>query len=99
MTYAKKPDANHEEIRDGLRQCGYRVFDSHHFGDGFPDLVVQNRDGVIVLVEIKSPRGRFTAAEKNLHNLFTGAENIAVVRSLEDALVKLDRIAQWFRNY
>jgi hypothetical protein len=79
----KKRDANHDEIRDDLRKCGYIVFDCGHFGDGFPDLAVMKND-IIYLVEVKTARGKLTAAEKKFFSLFGDAENLIIARCVED---------------
>jgi hypothetical protein len=82
----KKRDANHAELVADLRKCGYTVFDCGHFGDGFPDLAVMGRDNVITLIEVKTARGKLTAAEKKFFSLFGGAENLLVARRVEDVL-------------
>lgn len=63
--YAKRKDANHNEIRDEfIRLLGARnVLDCFRFGDGFPDLVVQH-SGLTMLVEIKTATGTLTKAQK-----------------------------------
>ena len=55
MTYAKKVDKNHAEVRDGLRQLGYHVIDTSAVGKDFPDLLAVSKAGVIVLLEVKQP--------------------------------------------
>jgi len=45
MRHAKRTDANHAAIRDGLRQLGYDVLDLSDVGGGVPDLCVRNPDG------------------------------------------------------
>jgi hypothetical protein len=51
MKYARRTDANHAEIRDGLRQAGYPVLDLSACGDGVLDLCV--------LVSLDPPRSLF----------------------------------------
>lgn len=48
-------DLVHPGIVKELRQCGYSVFETHHIGGGFPDLVV-GYGGITTLVELKTPR-------------------------------------------
>jgi hypothetical protein len=86
---AAKVDANHAEIRDGLRQIpGCKVKDTSNIGGGFPDLVVGLR-GKTVLIEIKDgakvPSARkLTYAQREFCDNWTGG-TIFVVESLEQA--------------
>lgn len=59
---ARRTDANHAEVRDGLRKIGASVYDSSTAGSGFPDLVVGFR-GWTLLVEVKNPRHRKVGGE------------------------------------
>lgn len=80
---AAKVDANHAEIRDGLRQLGFSVADTARLGNGFPDLVVGN--GVInLLVEVKMPRKNLTPDEKAFLETWKGPAMIAY--GIEDVL-------------
>ena len=89
MSYNKRRDVNHEQVRDELRQLGFAVYDAGHHGDGMPDLLVMAR-GVIYLVEVKATkRSRFTQSEKKFHNLFNDAENLVTVTSVETFLEKI----------
>jgi hypothetical protein len=60
---AARTDANHAEIREGLRQCGRRVFDTSRLGQGFPDLLVLTASGRLVLLEVKMPGKGLTPDE------------------------------------
>lgn len=53
MRLKAKVDLNHKEVVKAFRQLGCLVSSMHNVGHGFPDLVVQvvNR---IILVEVKS---------------------------------------------
>ena len=59
-----KTDTAHAEIRDGLRDAGYLVWDCHNYGSGFPDLLVLSR-GEFVLLEIKSKYGKLKPKEEH----------------------------------
>jgi hypothetical protein len=62
MRHAAATDGNHAAIRDGLRAAGLWVWDTHHVGGGFPDLLVwRNR---FVLLEVKD--GRLSPSRKAL---------------------------------
>lgn len=71
MRHAKRVDGNHKEIRDGLREAGYRVRDHSACGDGIPDLCVMVAPGYSLHLEIKDPeqakldkrKGELTKAE------------------------------------
>lgn len=89
MRHAKRVDANHAEIRDGLRADGWDVLDLSDCGNGIPDLCVGHPFGFEPLfLEVKdgkkppSARG-LTAAEKNWQR-FCGAITVTVL-SLEEA--------------
>lgn len=53
MRYARKVDANHADIRDGLRKMGYEVLDLSVAGAGVPDLAVKIGFGHVHFLEIK----------------------------------------------
>lgn len=65
-TFAARVDANHAEIRDALRQCGYLLIDAYRQGDGCPDMFVLSKSRRWVAFEIKSPGGKLTPAEEEL---------------------------------
>jgi hypothetical protein len=59
--YAKRTDANQQEIVDLFRALGCNVYDASRLGGGFPDLIVQRqnpRTGIYEtwLVEVKDHR-------------------------------------------
>lgn len=90
MRRAAKTDANHANVRDGLRQIpGCTVRDTSGIGGGFPDLVVGMR-GVTLMLEVKdgakAPSARkLTAAQQNFVENWTGSP-IWVVESLQQAV-------------
>ena len=90
MTYAKRVDNNHAEIRDGVRAAGYNVLDLSKAGCGVPDVLAISKAGASVFMEIKQPGCKLTDAERKFHATYTGL--IFVVFSLEDALEKLETI-------
>ena len=83
--WASKTDTAHAEIRDGLRDIGYRVWDCHKYGSGFPDLLVLAR-GEFFLFEIKSKYGKLKPKERDFFDLFQGSKTY-IVKSLEDAIL------------
>jgi hypothetical protein len=95
MTYARKTDSNHAEIREAFRKLGCRVFDACRVGQGFPDLVVQY-GGMTLLVEVKTRTGTLTDAQE-------GSELMAkVVRDMDDvadAVATLKRWCEGVRRY
>jgi Holliday junction resolvase len=52
MRRRARTDANHAEIREALRACGWTVIDTSRAGSGFPDLVAA-KAGRIELIEVK----------------------------------------------
>jgi hypothetical protein len=87
---AKRVDLNHAEIRDNLRNNGYTVFDTHDMGGGFPDLVVQSKTHISILVEIKRAGENLTAKEVTFFNEW-GFSPLEIFYSTEDALQKMKR--------
>ena len=83
--FAAKTDAAHAEIRDGLRDLGYEVWDCHKYGSGFPDLLVLV-NGEFNLLEIKSKYGTLKPREQDFFARFSGPGRAYVVKSLEDAI-------------
>ena len=83
MTYGRRVDNNHAEIRDGLRMLGFVVWDTSQAGYGFPDLVVA-RGGVVRAVEVKSKGGKLTEAETRFRDAF--GDWVIVAYCLEDVL-------------
>ena len=81
MTRTRRVDANHAEIRNGLRQLGLIVFDCSRFGYGFPDLLVRRGD-TLFLLEVKAGREGLTPMEEAFAALFP----VHVVRSLDEAI-------------
>lgn len=87
--HAKRTDANHSEIREGLRAAGFPVLDLSGCGQGVPDLAVKVGDGRSVLLEVKDGNKaksaqRLTEAERIWFE-YNGSIS-RVVDSLESAL-------------
>jgi Holliday junction resolvase-like predicted endonuclease len=88
VSYARRTDANHGEIRDAFRKLGCRVFDACRVGQGFPDLVVQY-GGMTLLVEVKTRTGTLTDAQE-------GSELMAkVVRDMDDVADAVATLKRW----
>lgn len=82
--YAARRDTNHAEIRDGLRQCGFSVFDAGSVGSDLPDLIV-GAHGTTFLMEVKAFGGRVSSGQSRFAENWRGGP-VNVVRTLEDAL-------------
>lgn len=80
--WAKRTDGNHTAIRDAMRAAGAEVEDLSGSGRGMPDTLVFTKDGRLMLVEIKMPKGTLTAPQVRFHARFP----VYIVRSVEDAL-------------
>jgi hypothetical protein len=81
MTWRRKVDRNHAEIRDGLRDLGFDVWDCSRFGEGFPDLLVFAH-GRLFLLEVKMPGEHLTLAQEFFRTSFP----VVIVHSLEEAI-------------
>lgn len=84
--YARRKDANHDEIAEAFRRLGWQWIDTYQhaaYTEGFPDGLVA-KDGFIALVEVKGKRGRLTKAERAFHEGFQG--KVWVIRSIDDVL-------------
>lgn len=88
MTYARRTDSSHAEVRDTLRKLGYTVIDTSRFGGGFPDLVCWGPDARICFVEVKAARGRLRAAQEKFA---ASCPRYVVLRSAEEAI-------RWWRE-
>jgi len=85
MTYSRRTDGNHADIRDALRQVGAWVSDTHNIGDGFPDLVVAKPNGYLFMVEVKASRSsKLTEDERKFATECPA--HVHIVYSVEDAL-------------
>ena len=82
--YAARRDTTHADVRDGLREAGYSVFDAGGVGNSFPDLVV-GAHGMTFLIEVKSPGGEVSDGQSKFAANWRGGP-VAVVYSLEQAL-------------
>jgi len=90
---AARTDANHREIVDGLRQCGFSVLDLSGVGRGCPDICV-GYAGHNWLLEIKDggkpPSARkLTGPEQDFFDHWKG--NVNVVCDLDQALELIRR--------
>jgi Holliday junction resolvase len=89
--YARRIDANQNEIVDALRKAGATVRVVTQ-GDGIPDLLV-GYNGFSILMEVKDgnkpPSGRkLTEAEEKFFKEWTGGM-LVIVNSVEEALAVL----------
>lgn len=83
-----RTDANHAAIVLALRQAGCDVVSLAALGHGIPDVLTSDvGHRRWVLMEIKTPRGRLTSAEREFHARIRGP--LVVVRSVADALAEV----------
>lgn len=99
LRHAKRTDANHSRVRDGLRAAGFDVLDLSGAGSGVPDLLVRIGAGKSHFVEVKDgdkPKSAqaLTAAEEKWWQ-FAHADT-SIVTSLEEALEEVRHAkARW----
>lgn len=88
MRTRARVDANHAQVVQALRSCGWTVIDTSRLGGGFPDLVAA-RAGRIELIEVKDgkkPLSRqvCTRAELKMYDrLISAGVRIRYVNCLE----------------
>lgn len=88
MRRRARVDANHGQIVQALRSCGWTVIDTSRVGSGFPDLLAV-RGGRLELIEVKDgakalSRQKATKAEMHLFDLLLGAGvRVRYVNSIE----------------
>lgn len=69
MRTAAKTDSNQPEIVEFLREHWVCVLDLHSVGRGCPDILCLYH-GKLVLMEIKSKRGRLTPEQEIFHKIW-----------------------------
>jgi Holliday junction resolvase len=68
--FAKRVDANQEQLTKELRELGFSVYHTHALGKGFPDLII-NGGMMNHLIELKaSGKDKLTDAEKEFIKSF-----------------------------
>ena len=63
MAYARRTDANQQEIMDALRKAGADVFDLSKVGKGIPDLLVCFNGETLLMEVKKDSKAKFTPAQ------------------------------------
>jgi hypothetical protein len=91
--YARKVDANHAEIRDGLRALGWVVHDLSGAGCGVPDLAIPVKPGMPFFIEVKDEdkplsAQKLTKAQELWHSF--AWQVTAKVRNLDEAVKALE---------
>jgi len=91
--HARRVDANHSSIRDGLRQLVWAVDDLSGAGGGIPDLLVAVAPGRPHFLEIKDgdkplSAQKLTKAQEVWHSYCW--QITSKVRSLEEAVAALE---------
>ncbi len=93
MVEFRRVDTVHAAIRQAARAAGYGWIDTSNQGDGCPDAFCLSRGGRWLAIEIKSPGGRLTAAQKELWSSMPNAP-WAIVHSFEELVAKLEELDQ-----
>jgi len=92
MTYARKADGNHGELREAARREGYYWFDLFRL-PGALDALVVSKSGVLIWVEVKMPGEKMTAAEQAIFD--EAAERSFPVVIWETVDQMLHELAAW----
>jgi hypothetical protein len=77
-----RTDSNHAAIVAALRACGCQVLSLAAIGKGAPDLLVLNRAGELMLLEVKGPNGKLTDEQVSFHEKWP----VYVVRTGQEAV-------------
>jgi hypothetical protein len=85
MAYAKRVDANHGDVIDALRRCGWFCHDSSGAGNGFPDITAA-RGARLELIEVKGPKGTLTPEQLLFHaEMKAKGVTVRILRSADEA--------------
>jgi hypothetical protein len=87
--YARRKDANQQEVEDALSAIGCQVIDTHNIGGGYPDLHVVTPCGDVCMVEVKMPGEGLTRSETVFLANYRGW--IIIARSGQEAVDKVRR--------
>lgn len=82
---ARRTDANHVEIVSALRAVGCSVMDLSHVGRGCPDILVSDLHDRLVLIEIKTAKGKLNRRQLEWHEQWRGG-SVVIVRTVDEAL-------------
>lgn len=98
---AARTDANQSEIVKALRATGCSVVDLSSVGMGCPDIMV-GRNGVTVLMEIKTEKGKLNSIQVEWHKCWKGAAAIVrtpveAIDAINDAVARIERGRTWNR--
>ena len=96
--YAKNIDADHAAIRKHIRdELHYEWVDSFRLGFGFPDAIVIARNGIPVMLEIKSPGKGQNANEIEFQERMkkAGYWFYFVVYSVEDVKQAIEHVEEY----
>ena len=91
MRLRARTDANHADIVDALRKCGWTVVDTSRLGHGVPDLLIARR-GVLLQIEVKDGTKKLSAQqltpdEAEYHsNMLAAGCPVRLVRTVDEAL-------------
>lgn len=83
MTYARRVDANHGELKGHFEKLGCSVHDASRLGEDFPDLIVALHKQT-VLVEVKTEKGKLSPGQIRFRREWKGITYEA--RTLDDVI-------------
>lgn len=91
MSKYKRTDGNQKEIVAALRDAGYYTIDLSALGHGVFDQLVACNNGIVVMMEIKTPGGKLTPGERKFYDIYPGLK--CVVHGVEAALMIMLQLA------
>ena len=83
--YARRKDANQNDITAMAQACGFIVLDCSRFGDNFPDVLVA-WGPFNILWEIKTAKSKLQNGQRRFFDEWPGAK--AVIRSDKDVIAQ-----------
>lgn len=95
MSYIRRTDANHGELKGHFERMGCSVLDLFRVGHGCPDMLVALH-GFSVLVEAKVQDGKLTPEQIRFHREWKG--EICQATTLDDCLAIVGRLKAKMRT-
>lgn len=91
----RKKDNNQSQIEEELRAKGFSVFSIHIVGENVPDIVV-GRDGLNMLIEIKSGRNKLRSGQSEFFKTWSG--HVIVARTTQEIVDGFEQYLKYMKG-